>query len=141
MKKASDIILLVSAILSILAVVGYLLAGILCIKFSQTQYKDYYVELIENGKIEIGFLKTTEEKAKFVMRLIYLLGIYLLVLIIPSVVSSFLSFRVRTDSTIGLYVTNIVFGVASSNYVAIVGSIFGLIALNQMKNKEESREA
>lgn len=50
MKKASDIILLVSAILSILAVAGYLLAGILCIKFSQAQYKDYYVELIENGK-------------------------------------------------------------------------------------------
>ena len=131
MRKASRIIYLVAAILSIFAALGYIGWGVFCIVGANT-------EVFIEGVIE-GYNKNPApgvdalEFLAAAQALVIYCGVCLLISAACAGVNSFLAFKAHHEAkpSKALNVLNIVFSVLGGVFVNVVAAIFAFIADHQ----------
>lgn len=139
MRKASDIILLVGAIVSIVCAVTFLIIGIVFAMLGQLPTEEI-IQAINEGKYTTDVPGTPEQKALAVKSVLTGTGVFFLIVGVMSIVNAVLGFVARAKHSLGLYVANIVFGVLSLTEITLVGGIFGLIANGQEANNKPVSE-
>ena len=125
MRKASKIIFLVAAIVSIVCAVCYLIAGLLLVIIPNTQaWTDVANEVIKQNPQ----IKASDIDALKVVFIVY--GVCFLIEVPLAGVNSFFSFKARKEEkpSKALNVLNIVFGVLSGVIINIVAAIFAFVA-------------
>ena len=134
MRKASQILYLVGAILAIVCAVSFLVVGgvYLGLGIAGLVNTDAILDYIRQ-KDPQSLVTNTDVIAACTILLVF--GIFFLVEIPFCVVASILGFKARKTGTKVLAILNIVFGVLSSTTPLVVGGIFNLIA-----NKKEERK-
>ena len=147
MKKASSIVLLISGILTILALVAYLVLSIVHLAMGG------FMVAVQNGTI--SYPDVPQSVWNFIdsifgnhiindERIAYMFtrgGVYL-VFALFCIPAAILAFAARNKNSTGLYVCCIVFGVLSGTGLATIGGILGLIgnAIEGNKKEEQPKE-
>ena len=140
MRKASKILFLVAAILSIAVAVTWLISGIVMVVIPNTAaFADGFAEAWNQSKHQ-GV--TYDEAFAAAKATFIFLGVVFFIATCCAAVNSFFSFKAFNASKNGkpvkaLNILNIVFGVLSGVEVNIVGAIFAFVADGQ----EERRAA
>ena len=133
MRKASNIILLVGAIISIVTALIFLIMGIVFTLAGQLPTEEV-IKGLSDGTYTTTISGTPEEQALAIKAVSTGLGVFFLLATVFNIVNTVLAFVARSKKSTGLYVANIVFGVLSMTEVTIVGGIFGLVANSTEKN-------
>ena len=136
MRKASEIILLVGAIVSIVAAVVYATIGGVFAALGALPTEEV-VKAIQDGTWRTDVPGTVEQQAEAIKLIFTGLGVMFLVFGVLCVPNAVFGFMARTRKTQALYVCNIVFGVLSGTEITLVGGIFGLIANGQEENRKQ----
>ena len=121
MKKAAKILILISAILSIVAAVTYLSLTVLL--FAVSSGGDWMQTFVTDNNIQLPEGVTVQTITTFAT----VLGVTFLVFAFFAIFSAVISFMARFKNTKGLFITVIVLSVLSSTLVGVVGGIFALI--------------
>lgn len=134
MRKASKILFLVAAIVSVVVAVQLLFLGIFFIVFTNTQA---FVEFAEQAAIDAP----GSDIAQFTeaLRVVFIsTGISCFIGCAFAVVNSVFSFKAHAEEkpSTALCVLNIIFSAFSGVIINIVGAIFALICNNQEDNVE-----
>lgn len=136
MKKASDILLLIGAILLFISAGMMLLTCVASFIFSSIGFRQLLIDGIENGTIQSDFSGTSEEIAIQIQGLFTVFAFVSIASIIPLIVSGIFSLVARNKKTTGFYITclilSIIFG---GNIFSLIGSILGLVDTSE--NNEE----
>ena len=122
MKKAAQILFLVSAILSIVAAVGYLIGGIVMVASGAA------LPIGNEMLKEQGQQYLTDEQLAAAMASAFTAGGTCLFFVPFSIANIIISFKARHTAAKPLFIVAIVLGALSSTVVSIVAGIFGLIA-------------
>ena len=130
MKKASDIVLLVGAIMGFVTAGALFIASIVMIFLSTPLFTDFVRESIENGTATTDF-PSADSAVVFMTALFISLAVTFILAGVLSIIASAQALKARKEGRKGLYIACLVLGILS-NEVVLVGSIFGLIS-----NKEE----
>ena len=131
MKKASNILLIVGAITSIVAVISVLITAIVFLLFTSDVAKDEIKKMYEDGQITSSqHFATSEEAVNFFVGMFGGIGTFLLIYSIVIIANVVISFVAKAKSSKPLYIVSIVFGVIASNVFSLVGSILGLVAVS-----------
>ena len=130
MKKASDIILLISAIMGFVLMGIFLISAITFAIFTSPSFSSYIIEGINNGTIDTT--ASSPEEAANIVKIVFtiLSGVYIY-LAIFALISAIISINARNKKTNSVYIACIVLGIISGNEIALVGSILGLISINK----------
>ena len=139
MRKASQILLLIGAIISIVVTVIFLvLAGFFMISGTSAEAKQIIAEGIRNGSITVNVpgAVTEAEKVEAVQATYVVLGVMFIFFALFGIVNTVLAFISRSKKSTGLFVCNIVFGFLSGTEVTLLGGIFGLVANSNEKNSQ-----
>ena len=138
MKKASKILLLIGGILHIVNAVSYflltiymLIAGIAYLVTGSMAFANYFP--LEEADAEIMSVTFFVCAIMFICFSVLFIGFG-----VVSIIASKKAFQAKNELTKGLCITAIVFGAILDNTPAIIGGIFGLIALG--KNEKEPPE-
>ncbi len=136
MKKASNILLLIGGILTLVSLGGLLIAGIVLVVLGSPALTPYLIEGINNGTVHTSFPGTPEEQVALIQTVLSTTGTCLLLYMIPVTVAGVFAFIARSKQRTGFYVAAIVLA-AIFTYCApvIVGSIFGLITESREGSK------
>ena len=136
MKKASSILYLVGAIVSIILIVTFgALAG-LYIVFALPEFKNVIIEGIQNGSITSSIKGTPEEVATAIQHMFVIMGTIFSIVSALNIVNAVICFLSRKVSNHTNSVLNIIFGFLSFTEVNAIGGILGLIN----ERIEDSRE-
>ena len=133
MRKASKIIYLVAAIVSIVFAVGYLICGIVMLVFPNIP------EVVEAIEAEIAKNPDLPADALEVFKAIFITyGVVFIITACCAGVNSFFAFKAHGQEkpSKSLNVLNIVFGVLGGVLVNVVAAIFAFVA-----NGQEERRA
>lgn len=131
MKTANYVLHLLGGIFSVLSAIGCVVGGILLIVLKDVpgftevmleQFKGEY-EIVDELLLKGGFIAA---------------GVALLVISLFTAANAVLSFLAMTRVDKNLYITNIIFGVLSTIWLNVAGSIVGLIALNNESKKDDN---
>jgi len=129
MKKASNILLIVGAITSIVAAISVLITSIVFLSLTTDVARDGIREMYENGQITSSqHFATSEEAVNFFVGMFGGIGIFLLFYSIVIIANVVISFVAKAKSSKPVYIVSIVFGVIASNVFSLVCSILGLVA-------------
>lgn len=121
MRRTSNILFLVSKILSIVFICIFLLLGIMFVVFAANE------ELI--NEVARNTTTTTNIDPKDVVRAVFITyAVVMLVVGALAIPNLILCSKARNNPTKGLLIANIVFGLLSGVEVNIVAAILGLIA-------------
>ena len=132
MRKASDILLIISAVLAFLLAFGYLAGGIVFFVFASPQSYALLVEQIANGQIEINPAPATPEEGARAIQLVFLiLGIVMLVLMLFAIAEGVLALFAKKKHSTVLYILNVVMGFLSGTLVSVVGGILGIVSKDE----------
>jgi len=129
MKKASNIILLVGAIMAFVSAVSMFICGIMFIAGI-----GFVASIITAEGGSAASAESADMAAEIVTFVYAVIGIVFIFVAILMVVAGIISLIARSKETKGLYIAAIVFGVIGSE-VCLVGAILGLIAKNREDNK------
>ena len=127
MKKASNIILLIGAILSFASIIGLLIGAIILFVLGSPVCTQFIIDGINNGSINSSYGGSVEEVATFVQLTLIITAVVLLIVAVPTVASGILALRARRLEKEGLYIASIVLGVVCGNVIIIVGAILGML--------------
>lgn len=127
MKKATEILLIISGVLSIVAAVGYLVSAIVLFAFASPQFTELVIKGLQEGSIHTTLPGTPEEVAKVVQMFFLGIGIAFLITLAFSISNAVFSLVARKNGTTVNYVLTIVFSVLSGTMIGIVGGIIGLV--------------
>lgn len=132
MKKASNIILLVSMILSIIMAVTFMIIAI-C-SFASAAFID---ELKEMAKQYVDQDLDYETMELIIKIYVYTYGICFGVVGLLNIIAAIVASGARKiDAKKSTFISCIVFGCLSGNYACIPGGILGLIAYNKEQKNE-----
>ena len=136
MRKASKIIYLVAAILSIVLAVNYLIAGIVLVVVPNTQV--FIDAFIENYAPEAAEKMPVADALAAVQAIMITYGVGFIITACCAGVNSFFAFKAHGQEkpSKSLNVLNIVFGVLGGVLVNVVAAIFAFVA-----NGQEERRA
>ena len=135
MKKASNILLIIGAILSIVSAFTLAICAIVFV-FVASQPKEAIIEAINNGTTHVsGNFATVEEEADYIIMLFNTLGVMFFIFAALYIVSAICAFVARKINSIGMYIVSLVFGIG--NGLLIVGSILGLVSAAKGTSKVE----
>lgn len=140
MKKASQILFLISGIFSIIYSVLMFVFSILFIVFSNPEFKQTIIDGIVDGTIHSSFPGTPAEQAAAIQEMFLVAGVIFIFIFMFSVANAVLSFIARNKHNTGMFVVNIVFGFLSGIILNSIGGILGLVYLNQEKNNKTPQE-
>lgn len=131
MKTANYVLHLLGGIFSVLSAIGCVVGGILLIVLKDVPaFTDVMMEQLQ-GEYEI--VAELLIKGGFIAA-----GVALLVISLFTIANAVLSFLAMTRVNKNLYITNIIFGVLSTIWLNVAGSIVGLIALNNESKKDDN---
>ena len=136
MRKASDIVLLVSAIVGFVAAASLLITAVMFTIFSLPFFSNYIREGIEQGTINTDF-DNVDAAVIFVTSTFIACAVCFYFITILMVIASALSLKARKEGTKTLYITAIVFGAISGLEGAVVGGIFGLFGSKNEKEQDK----
>ena len=128
MKKVSNVLLLIGAILSFISVFALIIVGIVMFVFASPMMKDLIIEGINNGSIQSSFTGDAETVAASVQQLFLIVGIVMLVISLPTIIVAIISLVARKKMTNGLMITVIVLAIISGELINLAGGILGLVA-------------
>ena len=137
MKKASEILLLIGFILGILSVVGTLVTSIVFFVLGSPAFYDTLLAGLKDGSTKSDFPGSPEEQAALIQAMFNIIGACCIVGMLVEVAAVIVAFFARQRQTQGLYIATIVLGVLSGGTCLLVGSIFGLIAVNRTPSPVE----
>lgn len=122
MKKASRILYLVSAILGVVIIAGYVFAG--CAILANGHLLDEFIKQAgyDPATVDPEVFKTVVTTVAVV---IFALAVFPLISAILAVAGT------SKNAGKGLHIANIVFGALGGTYVVILAAIFGLISRNR----------
>ena len=126
MKKASDIVLLVGAIMGFVTAGALFIASIVMIFLSTPLFTDFVRESIQNGTATTDF-PSEDAAVMFMIALFISLAVSFVIIGVLSIIASAQALKARRENRKGLYIACLVLGILA-NEVILVGSIFGLIA-------------
>ena len=122
MKKAKEILLLIGGILSIIAVVGIIVAGIVLIILGSPSFANFLQEAVENGSIKTDFADLDA------LRLfLTLMGTFVLFTATLPCACAIVSFIAKDKESKALYIACIVLGLLTSMYLTVIGGIIGIL--------------
>lgn len=129
MRKASEILLIIGAILSFVGAFFSAIASIPLFFFASNEAKEMIVQGINDGTIHVsGFDGSAEQLASIVQGIFLAIAIVALVCVIPMIVAGILALLAKKKQTTGLYVSSLVIGIIfGGNVILLIGSIFGLV--------------
>ncbi len=131
MKKAADILLIISGIISIVWAVGYLIAAIVFFILSSPQFGQYIIDGLNNGSIHSTIPGTPEQQVAAIQLAFLIVGIVMAIALAFSIACAVFSFIGRNKRSTVSYVLIIMFSVLSGTIVGLVGSIFGLVSKDE----------
>lgn len=131
MRKASEILLLISGILSIIAAFGYLVSMIVFFVLGSPSFTNIVIQGLEDGTIQTTIQGTPAEVAAFMQLTFMTLAIVFIFLLLFAVGSAIVAFLGKKKGGTALYILNIVFGLLSGTILNIVGGIIGLVAKDE----------
>ena len=136
MKKAGNIVLLISGILSIISAVSCLAGGIIMLAFTSPAAYNLIVEGLKSGTISSTLPGTPEQIALTIQAMFLGYGIACVVESLFMAACAVFAFMARAKESLSLFITNIVLGALSGSLTAIAGGIFGIIGHNKEKEAE-----
>lgn len=136
MKKASSILYLVGAIVSIIFIVTFGSLAVLYIMFALPEFKNAIIEGLQNGSIKSSIKGTPEEVATAIQHMFVIMGTIFSVVSALNIVNTVICFLSRKVNNHLNSVLNIIFGFLSFTEVNAIGGILGLIN----ERIEDSRE-
>ena len=125
MKRAANILFLVSAILSIVCAVGYIITSIVFFVFAGSG--DIVRQLINDGQIAVEPGTDVETLIVAFCAMFGGLGAFMLFAGLCSIAEAIISFKARNSDKKALFVLSIVFSVLGVSVVGAVAGIFGLV--------------
>ena len=128
MRKASNIVLLVGAIVSYLLTALFIILSAIFFILGSPNNEQFIIDGLNNGTIQTSFNGTVEEKAAFIQLLSTSFGIAFVIVAILALLSGFMSLSARKKPTPTRLVLAIIFGAISGVTVPIIGAVFGFIA-------------
>jgi len=128
MRKASRILLLIGAIISIVLVVTFLILGIVFGVLGSPAMVDAIRAGIKDGSIVVEGVTDIETAIQVYQSSMLSSAATFFVLFGLNIACAVLSFIARKKQTKALYILSIVFGGVSGSEVSLLGGIFGLIA-------------
>lgn len=131
MKTANYVLHLLGGIFSVLSAIGCVVGGILLIVLKDVP--GFTEVMLEQLKGEYEIVDELLLKGGFIAA-----GVALLVISLFTAANAVLSFLAMTRVNKNLYITNIIFGVLSTIWLNVAGSIVGLIALNNESKKDDN---
>ena len=132
MKKASEVLLLIGAILSFVSLLGLLVGAIILFVFASPALTDLIIEGINNGSVHSSQTGTPEEVAAFVQMTLSITAVVLLVCMIPVVVAGIFALRASKKQDMTSYIVALVLAlVFGGNIITVIGAILGIVELNQ----------
>ena len=136
MKKASDIVLLVSGIVGFVAAGCLFITAVMFTIFSLPFFTDIVRSGIEQGTINTDF-DNIDAAMVFVISTFISCAVCFYFVSIIMIVASCIFLKARKQGTRGLYITSIVFGAISGLEGGVVGGIFGLFGTKNDTPKPE----
>lgn len=128
MRKASRILLLIGAIISIVLVVTFLILGIVFGVLGSPAAVDAVRAGIKDGSIVVEGVTDIETAIQVYQSSMLSAAATFFVLFALNIANAVLSFIARVKKTKALYILSIVFGGVSGSEVSLLGGIFGLVA-------------
>ena len=140
MKKASNILLLLSAIFGIFGVITLVIVGAMFLAFTSPEAKEAIIKGIQDGTIHSSWPGTIEEQAVAIQGMFMGLGIGFLIGAVVTVGGVVIYFLARSKDTMALYITALVLSILGGSILAFLGSLFGIITKSQEKQIEATQE-
>ena len=134
MFKASQVLLLVGAIISFVVLPLFLIVGIIYLACSSPDLTKGIIEGINNGSITTNYNGTPEEQAAFIQLVFSIIGSIFLVLAFLNLANAIVSLAARNKQTKVSYIISIIFGFVSGIELNLVGGILGLVSLQRTMN-------
>ena len=136
MRKASDILLIIGAVFCILGAIGCLIATIVLFVMASPEYTQYIIDAIKAGTVHSDIPGTPEEIAAIVQASLRIAAIACIFALLFQVAAAVLSFVAKAKATTGLYIASLVLGVLAGNVLTLLGSIFGLVGVNEQQQQQ-----
>ena len=129
MKKAKEILCIVSVPVSILLALMFLGFGITFLVFTSPTFTDLIVQGINEGQITSDLPGTPEEQAVAIQAMFLVFGITFIIPVVFQIANAVISGITIKKENKALYIANIVFGLLSGVELNFIAGIFGLIDL------------
>ena len=127
MKKASRIVLIFGIAITFLAIIGFIVGGVIFTLFSKPEATQDIITGLRDGSITTSFTGTEAEQAEQIQRLFGILGVIFFVLaamyLLDAIVSAFALKKNAKVLSIVVIVLNVVLG----NIILVIGGVLGLI--------------
>ena len=143
MKKASDILILIGYVFSILSSVALLGIAILFVVISTPIAKDIIIQGLESGAIHTDFVGPVEEQVRQIQILFAGLSVMFFVLTAFYITCTVFAFLSTHKDNQGFVIAALVFSILCGNVILIVGEILRLVSefsnTNQVNSTKEIR--
>lgn len=141
MRKASRILLLVGSILAFVCAAAFLITSITSMVFMILTATGVFDQAFLEGSVRVnGQVDPEAAKAVILATTITLFVVFLVVTVLELLAAIF-ALRARKVHERKAYVFAIVFTVIGEAYVALAGSIVGLICYNKEKNRAAKQKS
>lgn len=129
MKRAANVLFLVSAIISIVCAIGYLITGIVCLAGgSNTEILRKALEqLVNEGTIHLPSGVTIDDLLAVYSAYTITIGVFSLIAMACSIANAVIGFKCRNQDKKFMFILSIIFSALSTTVVGIVGGIFALV--------------
>lgn len=138
MKKASDILLLLSSIFSFIAFGALIITGLILIVLALPSNSQWIVDGLNNGTVYSSFGTTVEEKTAIVQLVLTTSSIVVFVIAVLALPCAILALLAKNKGGTSLYVAVLVFAILTTETLGIVGAVLGLIDESE-KSKSNSQ--
>lgn len=141
MRKASRILLLVGSILAFVCAAAFLITSITSMVFMILTATGVFDQAFVEGSVRVnGQVDPEAAKAVILATTITLFVVFLVVTVLELLAAIF-ALRARKVHERKAYIFAIVFTVIGEAYVALAGSIVGLICYNKEKNRAAKQKS
>ena len=124
LKKASDILILIGYIISIIAAVAFLAFGIICVLIAAPNNKEIIINGLKDGSIHTSFVGTVEEQAAQIQSMFVYASIICFISAIIFILASIFSYFSTHRDEKHFQITSLIFAALTGNVVLIVGEAF-----------------
>ena len=127
MKKAANILLIISGVFCILSILGAIAGTVVC--FVVSGNTDLIKQGLSEGWINIPqhYQGSEEQAVQFVKLALITVGVLCIVYTAIYIAGAAISFQGAKKETKGLYIVNIVVGVIGGSIFNLIGGILGLV--------------
>ena len=126
MKKVSEVFMIVGAILGIIGAVAFVIVPV--VLFVLAGNSELILEMAEDYGGGRGMPDFPDETAKILSAGLVAAGIFMLLLVVPSVVAVVLGLKNKANGTKTGLIATIVLSAIACNEVLLAGAVIGLIA-------------